>query len=364
MLRRAIAMNRVAQAYLFVGPDGVGKRLVALNFAKALNCAKSKSEPCDECPACKRINGGNHIDVQVFVPKGLSRQLKVEQVKQFIDQVNLKPYESNWKVFILCDADRANAASQNKILKVLEEPPDETVIVLTTSNPDGVLPTIRSRCQIVNFSSLPPEEIEKLITGDGTTPEQAHLAAMLSQGQMGKALQWLDGERLAQREAVFNLLTSEKRIPVESIVFVATELEGYLRKKRDRLIAEELDEAKKDANWPNIDASGRADIEDTIKADAEGRFRQEASEILNYLASLYRDMLVLKEARREDLLINRDMIDRISPAAEKRTYDDVMRTFREIDYARESIARNVKISNCLEALLLRLTYRENTGVRI
>ncbi len=364
MLKRAIGSGRFAHAYLFVGPDGIGKRLVALNFAKALHCEKSASEPCDACSSCRKIDRGHHIDVQVFAPKGLSRQLKVEQVEQFIGQVNLKPFEGNMKVFILIDADRANISFQNKILKALEEPPDETVIILVTSNLDGLLPTIRSRCQVLNFSPLSVNAVEEFLIGSGTGAEDARVAAMLSQGQMGKALQWLDKERVAQRRRLFLLVSSKKQAPVEEIISVAKELESYLRAKRDTAIAEELAAARKDPNWPNMDESGRSEVLDEIKADAEGRFRQEASEVLNYLACLYRDVLILKEADREDLVMNMDMLDVLKDAVDCLSHEEIMRNVSAIEQTRESIGRNVKISNCLEALLLRLTDRKMSGVEI
>ncbi len=355
LLKRAIGANRIAHAYLFVGPDGIGKRLVALNFAKVLNCEAHGTEPCDECPSCRKVETGNHVDVQVCAPRGLSRQLKVEQVEQFIDQVNLCPYEGRWKVFILCDADRANLSFQNKILKVLEEPPGQTLIILVTSNTDGLLPTIRSRCQALTFSQLPIAEIEKHLIAGGAVPERARQAAVLSQGRMGKAFQWLDDELLRQRRGLFTLVSSRERPPVEEIVSMATEVEGRLRKKRDAMISGELDIAKKSPNWTNMGEAVRSRIEEEIKADAEGRFRQEAVEVLNYLASLYRDVLLLRETGRDDLAINADMLDLVRDKAARCTSEEIMRNMKAIDSTLESIARNVKISNCLEALFLRLT---------
>jgi len=364
MLKRAIGSGRPAHAYLFVGPDGIGKKLIALNFAKVFNCEEGGLEPCDECPSCRKIDDGNHIDVQVFAPKGLSRQLKVEQVEQFISQVNFKPFEGNRKAFILCDADRANVSFQNKILKVLEEPPDETIIILVTSNPEGLLPTIRSRCQVMNFSPLSTDAVKGFLIANEFTSDEACLAASLSQGQIGKAIQWLDKERLEQRRHLFVLLSSKQHLPIDEIISAAHELEGYLRKKRDTMISEGLSEAKKGPNWENLDETGRSQVIEDIKADAEGRFRQEASEVLNYLACFYRDVLVLKETGREDLVMNTDILDILKDAADYRNYNEIQRNIGAIESARESIARNVKISNCLEALLLRLTEKKTTGVEI
>ena len=358
MLKRAISGGTLAHAYLFSGPESIGKQLVALNFAKALNCEKGGAEPCNACPPCRRIESRNFIDVQIFAPKGLTRQLKVEQIEQFISQVNLKPFEGKKKVFILSDSDRANVSFQNKILKILEEPPQDTIIVLITSSIDTLLPTIRSRCQILNFSALSVDEVEKQLISEGTAKEEAILAARLSQGQLGKAYQWLEPERAAQRESLFAIISSTKRLPIEVSIAAANELEGYLKKKRDSAIENELKAVKQEPSWANMDETARSRFEEDIKADAEGRFRMEASGVLNLLALFYRDMLVLKETGREDLILNLDFLKPLKQAAEFCTCEDIFRKIKIIESTRESMDRNVKVSSCLEAMLLRLTERE------
>jgi hypothetical protein len=148
---------------------------------------------------------------------------------------------------------------------------------------------------------------------------------------------------------------------VEKILFCAGDLESYLRRKRDETISSELAAAKEDPNWSNLDSTARSDAEDNIKADAEGRFRQEASDVLNYLASFYRDVLLLRSTGREDMVMNTDMLPAVRQGSEIRDTDGIMAAMRVIESARESISRNVKISNCLEAMLLRLTAEEITG---
>jgi DNA polymerase III subunit delta' len=355
MLKRAISGGKIAHAYLFAGPEGIGKQLVALNFAKTLNCEKDGIEPCDLCPPCKRIESGNFMDVQIFAPKGLTRQLKVEQIEQFISQVNLKPYEGRKKVFILVDADRANISFQNKILKILEEPPQDTVIILVSSSIDSLLPTIRSRCQILNFSALPVEEVEKQLLATGIGSDDARIAAHLSQGQLGNSRQWLEPERAAQRKTLFGIIASAKRLPVEICIAAANELEGYLKKKRDTVIEEELKAAKHESSWVNMDETARARIEEDIKADAEGRFRMEAAGVLNLLVLFYRDMLILKETGREDLILNKDFLKSLKQAAEFRACEEIMLKIKVVESTRESMDRNLKIGSCFEAMLLRLT---------
>ena len=355
MLKRSIESNLLAHAYLFTGPDGVGKKKVALNFAKVLNCESGRSDPCDSCSSCKRISHGTYVDVQIFAPKGLSRQLKVEQIEQFISQANLKAFEGRKKVFIILDADRANVSFQNKILKILEEPPDDTIIILITSNSNSLLPTIRSRCRILNFSALSIADVEKILLQSKVEKQKATTAALLSEGQVAKAFQYLDPDKMKHRKTLCSIILSDKRVPVEMAISTANEIENYLKNKRDAEIDSELKRAKSDPAWASMDQSGHDQVEEDIKADAEGRFRQNAFEILNILELFYRDMLILKETRREDLILNRDFKNDLIKSAESVAYEDIISKLKIIESTRESIDRNIKVGNCLEILFLRLT---------
>jgi len=160
---------------------------------------------------------------------------------------------------------------------------------------------------------------------------------------------------MQQRKSLCTIITSRKRLPVEVIISTANEIEGYLKKKRDAGIESELKTAKLDASWASMDESGRAQVEEDIKADAEGRFRQEAYEVLNLLALFYRDMLILRETRREDFILNTDFLDILKQAADVRSCEDIISKIKIIESTRESMDRNVKIGNCFEVMFLRLT---------
>ena len=139
-------------SYLYVGPDGAGKRERAKNFAKGVNCLDARDgKPCEACTSCKKIDREIHPDVFFIQPEGASSTIGIDQVREVINKANLKPYEARSKVFIINNAHSMNEVSANAFLKTLEEPPENTVFILISRSKDLLLPTIVSRCHIVRF---------------------------------------------------------------------------------------------------------------------------------------------------------------------------------------------------------------------
>jgi DNA polymerase-3 subunit delta' len=156
MLQRAILNDKVAHSYLFLGNEGIGKKWVALQFAKALNCLKRRAEEsdaCDQCLSCRKIEDQLHPDVLVIEPEG--QALKVDQVRQMQRDLAYRPYEGKRRICILTAADRMASNMSNTLLKTLEEPPLHTMIILLANSSRAVLPTILSRCQQISFNPLP-----------------------------------------------------------------------------------------------------------------------------------------------------------------------------------------------------------------
>ena len=158
MLKRALEINRLAHSYLFVGPPGVGRKKIALTLAKAVNCLKYKNDTCEECNACKRIDSFNHPDVRLIAPEG--NYLKIEQIRNLQREISFKLFEGRKKVYIITEVDKITPEAANCLLKVLEEPPGESLLILITANLTKLFPTIISRCQLVRFNPLPLGEIE------------------------------------------------------------------------------------------------------------------------------------------------------------------------------------------------------------
>ncbi|HET7290725.1 MAG TPA: DNA polymerase III subunit delta' [Thermodesulfobacteriota bacterium] len=191
ILKRAARDNMASHSYLFAGPDGVGKKLMALEFAKLLNCpgsADSTDERC-ECSSCRKIERGIHPDVALVEFTGI-KNIKVDQVREEIEEkLYLRPFEGMFKVVIVDEAERMNHNAQNAFLKTLEEPPRDSVIILLSSRPETLLPTLRSRCQTVVFNPLPEELVAGvLMERGGMSPEDAVLYSRISGGSIGKAL--------------------------------------------------------------------------------------------------------------------------------------------------------------------------------
>jgi len=223
LLRRILKTSRVPGAMLFTGEDGIGKKLFALEIAKALNCrTPAGSEGCGKCPSCVRIAKFNypqssdsddwkgivwtdHPDVgMVVAPK---RILLVEQMRLIEREANYRPYEGKARVFLIEDADKLNEASANALLKVLEEPPHTSHIILLTSRPAMLLPTIRSRCQMVRFSPVSAEEIESyLLNNKIVTAADARIRARVARGSLGRAIADEFEDYVDQRKSMLAVL--------------------------------------------------------------------------------------------------------------------------------------------------------------
>ena len=178
--------NRVPSAVLVSGDMGIGKRLAAMNYVKAINCLSPVDfDCCDECPSCRKIDAGMHPDITVLLPEG--DEIKIDSIRKVEEVLFLKPFEGRKKAVIIDDADEMNINAANAFLKTLEEPPPDSLIILITSNPDRLPDTIRSRCMGVRFHPLPLEGCRKLVSG-GVRAEDLELVLKLSMGRPGLAL--------------------------------------------------------------------------------------------------------------------------------------------------------------------------------
>ena len=192
-LQRTVASDRIAGAYLFVGPTGVGKERVARYFARLIFCQQDAQPPivCGTCLACRKVDSGNHPDLQFVRPEG--SLLRIGQIRELQKQIVYEPLEASRKVYILTDVERMNAEAENCLLKTLEEPPASSVLILLTSNIQTLLPTTRSRCQILQFHPMPTQELTAVLTDRfSVSPEQATALAIASGGAIGKAITQLE----------------------------------------------------------------------------------------------------------------------------------------------------------------------------
>jgi len=199
LLNRALASGRVGHAYLLTGPPQIGKKSLALNFAQALNCL-DEERPCGQCLACRKIAHGSHPDVQLIEGEGGS--LKIDQMRTLQHEAALSPLEGRWKVYIIRQMEQATAEAANCLLKTLEEPPAHVILLLTASQADALLPTIVSRCQVLNLRPLANETVQRALQERwGVDAERARLLARLSGGRLGWAVAASQNDTiLARRE--------------------------------------------------------------------------------------------------------------------------------------------------------------------
>jgi DNA polymerase-3 subunit delta' len=205
----ALKSGRLAHAYIFSGPEGVGKFRFAKELAKALVCRGSGARPCGTCSACGKIERETHPEMIVLRVQPENQQIKIEAVRDACSRLMLKPVEAKHRICIIDEAERLSDDGANCLLKTLEEPPDYCVIALVTSRPEMLLPTVRSRCRTVRFGALDPENIVRiLIEKTGMAPERALSVARISCGSAGAAIALAGEDVFGLREGLLRRLES------------------------------------------------------------------------------------------------------------------------------------------------------------
>lgn len=306
LLRNVLRERRIPNAMLFWGPSGVGKRLSAIELAKAVNCAGGATDACDACLSCRKTAHGNHPDVKTIAPTDRSREIKKHQIDEVNELASLHPFEATWRVFIMQDADRMNFVAQNHFLKTLEEPPGASLFLLITEYPRILLPTIRSRCQGVRFRVLRSDTVVDLLKRERDLPDDvAESVAALAQGQMSRAFDLVDSEKRAIVLAVTRQL-AEGADPVT----LAEDFARTLEEERKQIEAGVTAEISKEG----MEELSRTDLE-RIKEDRLARLNALVKrDILDYLYLLetwYRDELVFRATRDRAHLWNRDQAARL-----------------------------------------------------
>jgi DNA polymerase-3 subunit delta' len=196
MLKQHITREAVRHAYLFAGPPGLGRRTLALRFAQALNCTQptEPGQPCGVCRDCKQIENMQHPDLSIVQAETEGGTLKVDQVREVRRALVLKPYQAKYRVALFLRFQEASEGAANALLKTLEEAPEHAILILTVDNPEQLLPTITSRCEILRLRPLPVDAVEAHLKSHGAEVESAHLIAHVSGGRPGYALHLLQDE--------------------------------------------------------------------------------------------------------------------------------------------------------------------------
>lgn len=226
VLRRSLRGGKTAHSYLFEGVPGCGRKKTALALIQALFCPVLPDDACGVCPSCRKVEGGNHPDIHLLAPLPDKRDISVDQLREMQRELSLRPYEAPRKACIIDPAERLNISSANSLLKTLEEPPGNALIILLTENAGMLLSTVRSRCQLIRFAPLSPEHMLSLLERSGMAPETAALVAPMSGGSLQKALE-LDNESLTlRREAVLSRVGQMNINRIATVFDAAEELSG------------------------------------------------------------------------------------------------------------------------------------------
>ena len=295
ILRRALHSGRTHHAYLFEGPDGVGKEMAALGLATRLLCQDqslvAEADACEQCRSCHLLATGNHPDFQL-IHRGLrklhpdrtirSRKghfLSVDLIRYFLIEPSVtKPNLGGRRVFLIREAERMNEGAQNALLKTLEEPPGETCLILVTASAERLLPTIRSRCQCVPFGLLPPAFVEEQLASQaGLEPQAARTLARLAAGRLGAALRW---HRLKLLEALDQVSACLERVSEgDPEAFGKALIETATGLAMRNMQLSQADEPDTTANSKLIPSD---ELRDALKL------------VLMLVAALYRDALVVR----------------------------------------------------------------------
>ena len=201
MLKKHVVNGATRHAYLFAGPPGLGRRTLALRFAQALNCQTPLDAgiPCGQCRDCKQIEAMQHADLSVIQADSEGGTLKVDQIRETRRTITFKPYQSKYRVAIFLRFQEANDNAANALLKTLEEAPSYAVLILTADNPEQLLPTIVSRCEVLRLRPLKIEEVKQDLENRGIERDQANLIAHISGGRPGYACQLIESESLLEK---------------------------------------------------------------------------------------------------------------------------------------------------------------------
>ncbi len=313
LLERALASGHLAHAYLFDGPDRVGKRATALALGFALCCPEQPGRGCGQCDTCTRIAKGQHPDVLSLAPA--TQQYLIDQAREVVALASARPHEAPARILVLDQADRLNPSAANCLLKTLEEPVPGNHLVLVTSAPDRLLSTIRSRTQRVRFVSLSAAALTEIGNRQGASPMQIGTAVALAAGQADRLLQVLSSE-------------------AESALWLT------------------VDNLRKAAA-----ARGASPIFDAAAEFSDKESRQDLPQALDLLSRLYRDAL-MTAAGAPDLVLLRDRADDLERLAQRARKDRDLRTMRvalgAVVEGTTALASNVNPVTALEKMLMDL----------
>jgi DNA polymerase-3 subunit delta' len=312
IIRKSLAQKRIGHAYLFSGILALGKKTLAREFVKALNCEKEDAlrDSCGECSSCRKIQRGIHPDV--FFVEADGQFIRIDAIREIQEQMKCKPLEARRRVFVIDDADKMNDQAANALLKILEEPSPSNILILVSARPYSMPSTIISRCQHMRFNPLRFDTVAKfLVDREGMNNQRALLLAGLSGGSIGRAMELNEDDIVAYRAELLQQLSLTNRNDLFSLISFASFL---------------------------------------------GQGKKEIKQGLNILSTIFRDALVLKETQKKEMLVNQDNSSFISTHAARLSGGQILQNIALVDRAGDIIDQNVNKSLTLETMAFKLNY--------
>ncbi len=308
-LQNALMGKKVSHAYIINGEKSSGKEFIANVFAMSLQCEKEGAEPCQECRSCKQALSANQPDI-IKVLHEKPGTISVDDIRTQINHdVDIKPYSSPYKVYIVNEAEKMTPQAQNALLKTLEEPPEYAVILLLTANVNSLLPTILSRCVVLNMKPVSDELVKKYLMEQLKVPDyKAEVCVAFARGNVGKA------KSLASSEDFEN---------------VKNEALSLLKYIRDMELYEIVVAIKK-----------------------IGDYKLDVNDYLDIMAIWYRDILLFKATKDVNHLVFREEIQAIRKAAGRSSYEGIESVIKALDKAKSRLNANVNFELTMELLLL------------
>ncbi|MDE6210344.1 MAG: DNA polymerase III subunit delta' [Lachnospiraceae bacterium] len=308
-MKNAINMNKISHAYIINGESGMGKKTIAKIFSMTLQCERGGDEPCMECHSCKQALSNNHPDIKWVSHEKVST-ISVDDIREQINNdIAIKPYSGKHKIYIVDEAEKMNVAAQNALLKTIEEPPVYGNILLLTSNKEGFLQTILSRCVSLDLKPLQNEQIIEYLTKEEKVPDyQAKIIANFAGGNLGRAI------RLATIEE-FNELKD----------MILRQLKG-------------------------LESSTVSDISGYVKEVSQ--FKNNISEYIDLMVAWFRDVLIFKASKDINQLIFKDEISLMEKYSIKLSYNGINEIFESADKVNTRLRANVNFELTIELMLM------------
>lgn len=314
-LQNAVKQNKVSHAYIINGERSSGKEFIAKVFAMALQCENRQgAEPCQECHSCLQALGKNQPDIIFLTPEKPGR-ISVDDIRRQINaDVAIKPYSSPRKIYIVNEGEKMTVQAQNALLKTLEEPPEYAVIIILTANVDSLLPTILSRCVVLNMKPAKDTQIKKYLMETMQIPDyKADICTAFARGNLGKAKMLAGSEEFDKvKEEAVTLLKYINEMEMHEIVSAIKKINEY-----------------------------KFDVND----------------YLDILSVWYRDVLLFKATHDVNHLIFREEIQYIRRVADRSTYEGIEKIIDALEKSKQRLAANVNFDLAMELLLL--TIKEN-----